>query len=198
MFNVDLDAVATITCVTENGPEWLPFGDSLHQFVVDARVKASGKRIAIDEEDKISGNLFLSNWKSEIKPPIYEHLKLQVFGCSVGPDILAVSRLTIADSYKGIDTLIEAMPIILRELPFAQLRIVGGGDDTARLQELAARLEEVARGELLVGHDAELAAPADRVVVRHPPAVDADGEDHAEHEQFAPAPELEQFPLRSH
>lgn len=59
---------------------------------------------------------------------------------SAGPEILTVSRLTAADSYKGIDTLIEAMPIILRELPFAQLRIVGGGDDTTRLHELAARL----------------------------------------------------------
>ena len=59
---------------------------------------------------------------------------------SAGPEILTVSRLTSADSYKGIDTLIEAMPTIVRELPFAQLRIVGGGDDTARLHELAARL----------------------------------------------------------
>ena len=59
---------------------------------------------------------------------------------SAGPEILTVSRLTAADSYKGIDTLIEAMPVILRELPLAQLRIIGGGDDTARLHELAARL----------------------------------------------------------
>jgi glycosyltransferase involved in cell wall biosynthesis len=59
---------------------------------------------------------------------------------SAGPEILSVSRLTAADNYKGIDTLIEALPLILRELPLAQLRIVGNGDDTARLRALAARL----------------------------------------------------------
>jgi glycosyltransferase involved in cell wall biosynthesis len=57
-----------------------------------------------------------------------------------GPNILSVSRLTAADSYKGIDTLIEALPGIRHVFPLAQLRIVGGGDDLPRLRELAARL----------------------------------------------------------
>jgi len=57
-----------------------------------------------------------------------------------GPNILTVSRLTTTDSYKGIDTLIEALPFILREYPLAQLRIVGGGDDTPRLQKIVKRL----------------------------------------------------------
>ena len=57
-----------------------------------------------------------------------------------GPAILTVSRLTAADSYKGVDTLVEALPFILRKLPLAQLRIVGGGDDDPRLRELAERL----------------------------------------------------------
>ncbi len=59
---------------------------------------------------------------------------------SGGPKILAVSRLTSADSYKGIDTLIEALPVVLGELPLAQLRIVGGGDDLPRLRALSERL----------------------------------------------------------
>jgi glycosyltransferase involved in cell wall biosynthesis len=57
-----------------------------------------------------------------------------------GPIILSVSRLNAADSYKGLDTLIEAMPLIRQTLPLAQLRIVGGGDDLPRLRELTARL----------------------------------------------------------
>ena len=57
-----------------------------------------------------------------------------------GPVILSVARLTAADSYKGIDVLIEALPLILRQLPLAQLRIVGGGDDLPRLRDLAAQL----------------------------------------------------------
>ncbi|WP_438482702.1 glycosyltransferase family 4 protein [Oleiharenicola lentus] len=57
------------------------------------------------------------------------------------PRILTVSRLSSTDTYKGIDILIEAMPLVRREFPFAQLRIVGRGDDQPRLQALAARLQ---------------------------------------------------------
>jgi glycosyltransferase involved in cell wall biosynthesis len=57
-----------------------------------------------------------------------------------GPRILSVGRLTTDDTYKGFDTLIEAMPEIRARLPHATLRIVGGGNDLPRLRELAARL----------------------------------------------------------
>ena len=56
------------------------------------------------------------------------------------PRILTVSRLSSTDTYKGVDTLIEAMPAVRREFPLARLRIVGGGDDLPRLRALASRL----------------------------------------------------------
>lgn len=56
------------------------------------------------------------------------------------PRILTVGRLSSSDTYKGFDTLIEAMPLIRREYPTARLRIVGQGDDQPRLTALAARL----------------------------------------------------------
>lgn len=56
------------------------------------------------------------------------------------PRILTVARLAATDTYKGIDTLIEALPLVRREFPGAELRIVGGGDDVPRLQTLADRL----------------------------------------------------------
>ncbi|MEO6994112.1 MAG: glycosyltransferase family 4 protein [Lacunisphaera sp.] len=58
-----------------------------------------------------------------------------------GPRILTVSRLTQADNYKGVDTLIEALPRIRQEYPLARLRVVGQGDDLPRLQALAAALD---------------------------------------------------------
>ena len=56
------------------------------------------------------------------------------------PRILTVSRLASGDAYKGVDTLIEAMPLIRREFPLARLRIVGKGDDQPRLEALTQRL----------------------------------------------------------
>lgn len=56
------------------------------------------------------------------------------------PRLLTVSRLLSTDTYKGVDTLIEAMPLVRREFPFARLRVAGTGDDAMRLQALAAQL----------------------------------------------------------
>jgi len=53
------------------------------------------------------------------------------------PTILSVGRLTRSDSYKGFDTLIEAMPKALAECHEARLRIVGTGDNLPRLRALA-------------------------------------------------------------
>jgi phosphatidylinositol alpha-1,6-mannosyltransferase len=51
--------------------------------------------------------------------------------------ILAISRLVQADSYKGVDHLISALPTIRQECPEARLRIIGDGNDRARLEQLA-------------------------------------------------------------
>jgi glycosyltransferase involved in cell wall biosynthesis len=55
---------------------------------------------------------------------------------STAPVILAVTRLTYADRYKGVEHLIEAMPAVLAAIPNARLRIIGRGDDLPRLQAL--------------------------------------------------------------
>jgi phosphatidyl-myo-inositol dimannoside synthase len=57
-----------------------------------------------------------------------------------GPRLLSVGRLTADDTYKGFDTLIEALPLLRRRQPGAHLRIVGGGNDLVRLQRLAERV----------------------------------------------------------
>lgn len=56
------------------------------------------------------------------------------------PRILTVGRLSSTDTYKGFDTLIEAMPAVRGEYPTARLRIVGTGDDQPRLAALATEL----------------------------------------------------------
>jgi glycosyltransferase involved in cell wall biosynthesis len=52
------------------------------------------------------------------------------------PRVLVVSRLDSGDPYKGVDLMIEAMPVLRRWHPRAQLRIVGGGNDRPRLEGL--------------------------------------------------------------
>ncbi len=56
------------------------------------------------------------------------------------PVILTVTRLTYADRYKGVQNLIEAMPAVRAAIPGATLRIIGRGDDLARLQSLRNQL----------------------------------------------------------
>lgn len=55
-------------------------------------------------------------------------------------EALIVGRMSSAERYKGHDALIELWPALLRDAPGARLRIVGGGDDRARLQSRAAAL----------------------------------------------------------
>ena len=85
---------------------------------------------------------------------------------SVTPTILSVGRLVHADAYKGFDTLIEAMPGVLKVIPDAQLRIVGTGDDQPRLQALAGQLG-VSANIVFAGRvsDEELAAEYARCTV---------------------------------
>ena len=70
------------------------------------------------------------------------------------PVVLAVTRLSAAEGYKGIDHLIAAMPQVLKEIPSARLRIVGRGDQLPELQNLAKRLE-LGRSVVFLGYVAD-------------------------------------------
>jgi glycosyltransferase involved in cell wall biosynthesis len=56
------------------------------------------------------------------------------------PVILVVTRLSSADRYKGVQTMIEAMPAIRAAIPGAVLRIIGRGDDLPHLQSLRDKM----------------------------------------------------------
>jgi phosphatidyl-myo-inositol dimannoside synthase len=56
------------------------------------------------------------------------------------PLVLTISRISVADSYKGVDHLIASMPAVLAAIPEARLRIVGRGDGIAGMQKLARGL----------------------------------------------------------
>ncbi len=61
-------------------------------------------------------------------------------GFPSGRVILTVGRWSAKERYKGLDTLIAAMPRLLQEVPDAHLVAVGDGDDRPRLERLAREL----------------------------------------------------------
>ncbi|MEM2447017.1 MAG: glycosyltransferase family 4 protein [Candidatus Bathyarchaeia archaeon] len=73
-------------------------------------------------------------------PSIY--VKLDVFKPSIPPEerglvVLSASRLV---PEKGLELLISAIPLLLRDFPGLEVRVVGDGSEKARLMGLAKRL----------------------------------------------------------
>ena len=60
-------------------------------------------------------------------------------GYPAGRVILTVGRWQANERYKGMDTLITALPRLLTRWPELQLLAVGDGDDRAWLEELAEK-----------------------------------------------------------
>jgi glycosyltransferase involved in cell wall biosynthesis len=73
-----------------------------------------------------------------------------------GSNLLAVTRMSLADACKGLDVLIAAMPRILERCPDARLRIAGGGEDRPRLEQIA-REKGVAQQVTFLGELDEVA-----------------------------------------
>jgi len=69
----------------------------------------------------------------------------------MGRKILAVGRWDRAEQYKGADTLIAALPRILKTAPDASLVLVGDGDDRPRLEQLAREHGVAERAHFLSG-----------------------------------------------
>jgi phosphatidylinositol alpha-1,6-mannosyltransferase len=65
--------------------------------------------------------------------------------------ILSVGRWDPAERYKGADTLISALPRVLRTLPDAVLVLVGEGEDRPRLEQLAQECGVTHRTRFLSG-----------------------------------------------
>ncbi len=56
------------------------------------------------------------------------------------PVLLSVGSLARAHAYKGFDTVLHALPMVLKRTPDLRYVIVGEGDDRPRLEKLAAEL----------------------------------------------------------
>jgi glycosyltransferase involved in cell wall biosynthesis len=68
-----------------------------------------------------------------------------------GRIILSVGRWDTAEKYKGADTLISALPRVLKTVPDTSLVLVGDGDDRPRLERLARDLGVSEHAQFLHG-----------------------------------------------
>jgi glycosyltransferase involved in cell wall biosynthesis len=70
-------------------------------------------------------------WSVDADPPQYS---------STPPIMLTVGRLMKSEVYKGVDSVIQSLPGVVREFGPVDYRVVGQGDDIPRLKDLAERL----------------------------------------------------------
>ncbi len=56
------------------------------------------------------------------------------------PTLLTVARLAASERYKGVDSVLRALPEVLKAVPDLRYDIVGDGDDRPRLEALAQEL----------------------------------------------------------
>jgi glycosyltransferase involved in cell wall biosynthesis len=56
------------------------------------------------------------------------------------PTLLTVARLAASERYKGVDSVLRALPEVLKAVPDLRYDIVGDGDDRPRLEALAREL----------------------------------------------------------
>src|SRR5262249_47896610 len=73
----------------------------------------------------------------EFNPDVDGRRIRERFGLQDARIALTVSRLDACQRHKGQDTVIEALPEVLRHVPEARYLIVGRGDDEPRLRALA-------------------------------------------------------------
>jgi phosphatidyl-myo-inositol dimannoside synthase len=64
----------------------------------------------------------------------------ETFGSKHKPILLTVARLDARDAYKGIDTVLYALPLILQKYPDALYLVIGSGNREIALKGLADRL----------------------------------------------------------
>jgi phosphatidylinositol alpha-1,6-mannosyltransferase len=69
--------------------------------------------------------------------------------------LLTVCRLSVDERYKGVDTVIEALPSVIRAVPDVQYFVIGSGTDLDRHKRLAEKLSVSDRVHFLGSVDVE-------------------------------------------
>ena len=65
------------------------------------------------------------------------------------PTVLSVGRVERGSEYKGFDTVLRALPVVIRAVPGVRYRIIGGGNGIEDLRDLASRMGMLDRVDFL-------------------------------------------------
>jgi phosphatidylinositol alpha-1,6-mannosyltransferase len=107
-----------------------PSADTVRRLVSTQGIRPEKvRRLAWGLDPEFEARLAAPN--RPLRPSVFpEHTRI----------ILTVGRWESAERYKGVDTLIAALPQVMKSAPDSRLVLVGDGDDQPRLQQLAHEL----------------------------------------------------------
>lgn len=135
----------SIIC-THGSDVWEPLGGLRRRALLHANLVLAPSRDTADHVEEEQG---VPNERIRVLPwaldPEFEALLMPGSKTALphefpaGRVILTVGRWLAAERYKGMDTLITALPRLLTRWPDLQLVLVGTGDDRAWLEDLAEK-----------------------------------------------------------
>jgi phosphatidylinositol alpha-1,6-mannosyltransferase len=128
---------------------WKPLPPSIRRWLAQADAVVAPSRFTRDKLVEVNQ---VSESRVEILPhglpPDWPQAALDTSATPrTGKTLLSVTRIGLADAYKGLDVVLDALPAVLARHPGARYVIAGDGNDRPRLERLAQRLGVAAQVE---------------------------------------------------
>jgi glycosyltransferase involved in cell wall biosynthesis len=121
------------------------------------RAKGKGQRAKCQQTPGVSGQWSVASGSALSTLPLA--LSARPLALSAlpfaGPRVLSVARLESGERYKGVDTVIEALPSVITQAPGLEYVVVGSGSDLERHRRLALELGVAERVHFLGSVDDE-------------------------------------------
>jgi glycosyltransferase involved in cell wall biosynthesis len=122
-----VDVWAKLSRLRQRALQQADFAVSISEYTKERAVEVN--KVAADNVHLLPNAL---EWSEEESESVSASMPLPS-----GTKLLTVCRLDSTEKYKGVDTVIEALPQVIARVPDVQYLIVGSGSDSIRLKKLA-------------------------------------------------------------